>query len=335
MDEWEKSIKDQLTKNKFKVVEVFDDGTNGANEVAHLRLADGTEIIQKVMLGVRTYHQRRKALTEVVNYLLDFHLGEGACGYVVPALFAERFQNYESYSAVWGKENVDGHKRICQVIRDYAPLWSGENWRGEIYKTLRPLGAVDNRIFNKIHTNHSAFRIALIDFITVNQDRSARNWTFDPAQDKFFAIDNGMAWYHEYPEPNWLGGCVIDDVILQVGAWRFISGVFTTALAGRELSEELLKGMKNFDSKAFFKEIGIASKRLGYPENIHEDWRFTGLFRRFLWIRDKGRFPTSEEYRKWRVSSGLMNPDKIIETGGKSVWKIEMDKDRESKKNEV
>jgi len=46
-------VEKQLKAGEWDLIEKFDDGTNGANEVGHVRLRDGTEIIHKVMLAVR------------------------------------------------------------------------------------------------------------------------------------------------------------------------------------------------------------------------------------------------------------------------------------------
>ena len=40
-------VEKQLKAGEWDLIEKFDDGTNGANEVGHVRLRDGTEIIQK------------------------------------------------------------------------------------------------------------------------------------------------------------------------------------------------------------------------------------------------------------------------------------------------
>lgn len=323
-------VKDHLIRGKFKVVKIFDDGTHGANEVAHLRLTNGVEIVQKVMLGVKIYHQRRKALTEAVMYLLDRNIGPE---YVVPEIYVELFKLYPSYTKIWGERNVEGHERICQVVRGYAPKWSGEEWRGSLYAAIGNLEEVDKRIKEKISTSPTAEKISVLDFLTVNQDRSARNWATDG--EKFYAIDNGMAWFHEFPEGDWRSGCVIDNVLLQVGKWRFISGVFTTLWAGRKLSGLLLNQMKNFyrNKVPFLEQVEANSLKLGFPPGMCEDWRFIGILRRLDWMVKKGRQPTAKEYRKWRKDSDLMTPERIVALGGKVKWRKSWDIDRKVKQH--
>jgi len=50
---FETRVKKQLRDGEWDLIEKFDNGTKGANEVGHVRLRDGTEIIHKVMLAVR------------------------------------------------------------------------------------------------------------------------------------------------------------------------------------------------------------------------------------------------------------------------------------------
>jgi hypothetical protein len=308
------------------VVEVYDDGTGGANEVARMRLEDGREVVDKVMLSNKIYHQRRKALTEVTAYLLDRGLGGAA---IVPPMYAELFTPTPGYLALWGAENAEGAERVCRVVRQYAPAQPGDEWRGEVYRCIGNLAAADMQCRSILSAHPDAERISLLDFLTINQDRSARNWVTDHGH-RFYAIDNGMAWFHEYPESDaWQQGCVIDDVILQVKEWSFISGIFSTLWAGRPLSPALLEGLWNFDQRNFLDGIDRAAVELGFPAGLSADWRFEGIMRRLDWITDHERQPTAEEYRAWHMGSPLMTPPEITETGGKIVWKLEMDRDLE------
>jgi hypothetical protein len=320
---WKDKIKPQLN-NYFEIVEIYDDGTNGSNEVARIKLTDGTEIVTKVMLGVKKYHQRRKALTEVAMYLLDAGLGGDR---VVPDLYAELFELTPVYADIWGQHNIEGHFRVCQVVREYAPAQPGDEWRGEVYKELGNLKKADQRCREIIENHPDAERISVLDFLTINQDRSARNWVTDHGQ-CFFAIDNGMAWYHSYPESDeWRDGCVIDDVILQKDPWKFISGIFTTSYAGRQLSRDLHQRLHGFDETKFLQGIEQGALDLGFPSGLSQDWRFEGVLRRLRWMVKSGRQPTEKEYRSWHKKSKLMTPPEIIVTGGKLIWNIEMDYD--------
>jgi len=277
------------------------------------------------MLANKKYHQRRKALTEVVMYLLDDLIGGPR---VVPDLYAELFRLTPAYARLWGEENYEGHGRVCQVVRDYAPAQPGDEWRGEMYLQLEHLDEADEHCKAVMSDHSDAEKISLLDFLTINQDRSARNWVTDHGA-RFYAIDNGMAWFHEYPESDdWKYGCAIDDVILQVEPWRFISGIFTTLWAGRDLSPALLDGLRNFDEAEFLKRIDRAAVDLGFPAGISADWRFEGILRRLRWMADQGRQPTAREYRDWYSGSDLFTPPEIVASGGEIVWKLEWDYDR-------
>lgn len=316
-------VRPQL-KEGFTIVEIYDDGRNGDNEVARVCLPDGTEIVSKVMLSNKKYHQRRKALTEVVMYLLDEGFGGNR---VVPDLYAELFELTPAYAQVWGDENVEGATRICQVVREYAPCQPGDEWRGEVYRSTGDLSRADKTCQAVIENHPDAERISILDFITINQDRSARNWVTDRGG-RFYAIDNGMAWFHEYPESDdWKYGCAIDDVILQVKPWQFISGVFTTSWAGRPLSPTMHAALNGFDEAGFLQSVDGAAQGLAFPAGLSQDWRFEGVLRRLRWIRDNGRQPTVEEYRNWHKGSEMMTPPEIVAGGGQLVWELAMDYD--------
>lgn len=323
MNNFKRCIKPQL-KDNLNLVEIYDNGTNGDNEVCRVRLIDNSDIVIKVMLANKKYHQRRKALTEVTMYLLDKGLNGNR---VVPDVYVELFELTPAYEKVWGKNNIEGHQRVCSVVRGFAPHGPGDEWRGEVYRTIGDLDKADIHCKEIIEHHPDAERISILDFITINQDRSARNWVTDYGK-RFYAIDNGMAWFHEYPESdNWKFGCAIDDVILQRNPWQFISGVFTTSWAGMPLSAHMAEALNNFDELDFLQGIENAAQALGFPAGLSEDWRFEGLLRRLRWIRNNGRQPTAEEYRNWHQGSELMTPPEIVKSGGKIVWNLEMDYD--------
>lgn len=323
---FKQTVKPLLARG-FEVIEVYDDGTGGSNEVACVRLApDDREVVVKTMLAVKKYHQRRKALTEVVFYLLDVLIGGRR---VVPDLYAELYSSTPAYTAAWGARNPEGHQRVCQVVRDYAPGGPGDEWRGAMYADLGDLSAADEYCQAVIEAHRDAEKISLLDFLTINQDRSARNWVTDRGI-SFYAIDNGMAWFHEYPNGDgWKQGCVIDDVLLQREPWQFISGVFTTSWAGRPLSEELAVGLSPgiFDETAFLRGVDVAATRLGFPAGMSQGWRFEGILRRLRWIAREGRQPSADEYRAWRRGSDLFTPPEIVASGGQIVWRPEWDRD--------
>ncbi len=338
---FEQKVKKQLRAGEWDLIEKFDDGTSGANEVGHVRLRDGTEIIHKVMLAVRIAppdgpkpplskvrgRQRRKAITEVTFALLDKFIGDEL---VAPNVYAQLWEPTDTYDIHWGEKNIDGYDKVCEVIREYAPKYSGEEWRGEIYKETRmPLHAVDAQIKYQMSTSLDAQRIAILDMLTINQDRSARNWATDG--ERFYAIDNGMAWFHEYPDNDgWKGGCVIDDVIIQIGSfpkdWRFISGVFSTLWENEPIHEDILGGMKNFDKKGWLNEISKGAVKLGFPKNLSEDWRFYAILKRMGWMVENKKLPSKETYRGWLKGSKYMTPPEVVKDGGKIIWLPEWDK---------
>jgi hypothetical protein len=300
------------------------DGTNQSNEIGLLKRVDCQDILQKVMLTSAKYHQRRKALAEMVSAWIDEGLGGQR---VVPETYAETFEATKGYNDLWGERPKEpGRVRICQVIHKFLQAVPGDEWRGAEYRRLGNLAEADYVCRRIIEARPDAERIALLDFLTINQDRSARNWITDRGQ-RFYAIDNGMAWFHEFPESDeWKIGCVIDDVLIQRGPWRFISGVFTTSYAGRRLSTTLKAQLRAFNWKLFCKNLDTSCQWLGLPD-LSSDWRFLGLRRRWVRIARQGRFPSEGEYRGWlNNGSELFTPPEIVASGGQIVWRDVEDK---------
>lgn len=318
-------IKTLLDNGFFDFIEIMPegnrrhDGANTSNEIGILEYA-GIQIVQKVMLTSPKYHQRRKALTEMVSAWIDEGLGPPL---VVPLTYAEVFEPTGAYHDHWGEWPQEmGRVRVCQVIhRYYKNAVPGDEWRGHEYRNRGNLEETDIYCRSVIESHPEAERIALLDFLTINQDRSARNWMTDLGR-RFYAIDNGMAWFHEYPDSDdWKIGCVIDDVLIQRDPWRFISGIFTTSYAGRRLSATLGAQMAAFSWLLFCENLDLSCWWLGLSQ-LSEDWRFLGLKRRFDWIKRKDRFPTADEYRDWlNNGSELLTPPEIVASGGKIVWR--------------
>jgi hypothetical protein len=294
------------------------DGTNQSNEIGLIKTADGQNILQKVMLTSHKYHQRRKALTEMVHAWIDEGLGGQR---VVPMTYVESFDPDINYLKLWGLQPREpGRVRVCQVVHEFLQGVPGDEWRGHVYRGRGNLPEADIHCRSVIEGHPDAERIALLDILTINQDRDARNWI--KGKGGFWAIDNGMAWFHEYPESDdWKIGCVIDDVLIQIGPWRFISGVFTTSYAGRGLSANLKILLGAFNWQKFCENLDLSCQWLGLSQ-LSLDWRFLGLKRRLEWIREQGRFPTADEYRSWlNDGSELFTPPEIIASGGKIVWR--------------
>ena len=335
----------------MELVQVYDDGTNGANEVASWKNDDGEMFVLKVMVISRPkVHQRRKALTESVFWELDYGLGRGYVSNPVEVGMWEdgRFPYHERQ---FGRKNIDGWQRMCWVRRGYSDGLPGDEWRGRLASAGNKGGlsgagnltAADQHAMDTIGRHPDAARIAMLDFLTGNQDRSARNWctNMPPIVRKegpgigFFAIDNGMAWFHEYwsrgeknnyPEYGWRQGFVIDDVLIQHDPWRFISGVFTTSWAGMKIPQPLLDAMRDFDRVAWLRKVATACELLGYPVAMAGDWRFEAILRRMDFMAGVGRFVRKEEYRGWRENgSPLLTPPEVIGSGGLEVWTLAMD----------
>lgn len=324
-------IKPLLDKGEFNFIKIMPeggdrlhDGTNLSNEIG-IWEREGIQVLQKVMLTSIKYHQRRKALTEMVSAWLDEGLGPPL---IVPSTYAEIFSRTDSYRTIWGDKPKDSSRaRVCQVVHVYYDsAMPGDEWRGAVYQELGDLEKADEYCRNVIENNIEAEKMALLDFLTINQDRSARNWLTD-GRGRFYAIDNGMAWFHEYPHSEaWEVGCVIDDVLLQRKPWQFISGIFTTSYAGRKLSASLVEQLHVFNWSLFCKNLDMSCQWLGISL-LSLDWRFLGLRRRLEWIKDKGRFPTTGEYRGWfNDGSELFTPPEIIASGGEIVWEMVEDK---------
>jgi hypothetical protein len=240
---------------------------------------------------------------------------------VVPFTYAEVFKTTDLYKAVWGEPKEAGRQRVCHVVHQYVDnATPGDEWRGQVYRQLRNLVKADEHCRAVIEDHPDAERIALLDFLTINQDRSARNWITNSGH-RFYAIDNGMAWFHEYPEnDDWKIGTVIDDVLIQRGPWRFISGIFTTSYAGRRLSNLLISQLRDFSWLLFCENLNLSCQWLGLSQ-LSLDWRFLGLKRRLMWIMEKERFPTAEEYRGWLENgSKLFTPPEIVASGGQLIW---------------
>jgi len=152
------------------------DGTNQSNEIGLFKVG-GLNILQKTMLTSHKYHQRRKALTEMVSAWLDGVLGGQR---VVPLTYAEDFEPTNGYSSIWGdKPKEPGRIRICQVVHKFVQAVPGDEWRGHEYRTRGNLAEADIHCRSVIEAHPDAERIALLDFLTINQDRSARNWVTD------------------------------------------------------------------------------------------------------------------------------------------------------------
>jgi hypothetical protein len=109
----------------MELIEVFDDGTSGANEVARWRSGKGEFILKVMVVSRPKVHQRRKALTEAAFWLLD----EGIGGLVVSnpvGVGMWRDGQFPWHEAKFGAKNSEGWQRICYVLRGYSPGVPGD-----------------------------------------------------------------------------------------------------------------------------------------------------------------------------------------------------------------
>jgi hypothetical protein len=144
-----------------------------ANKIKVSTLDSGALVLLKVIRPEVCYIPRLKVLGETAYSLLDYHLNP-----------AERVT-----------------PNICPISknilwREFIQGLPGEIWRGQIYKNVKSLEEADLAIVNQVLDNHFAQRIALLDFIFLCQDRSARNW-IKADKGRFWAVDNGMFWAYK------------------------------------------------------------------------------------------------------------------------------------------
>ena len=299
----------------FEVVKIYDDGSGHTNEVALVRLADGQEVVTKVLLVRMRYQQRLKSLMEMTVSGVDEQLGDN--GRVVMPMHARLFVPSDRYDSVFGPEQPE-RPRVAHLIWKHAPGIDGE-------KYWQTVGS--DYLKGQIVDHPDTERIALIDLLVINQDRALKNWVTNNGQ-RFYAIDNGMAWYNEQPYffNAYIWGCGVKCLIQERG-WQPIAGVFSTLWAGRPIRKELLDALQTFDPILFNRVVDYWAQQLGFPEPIAEDFRFEGILRRIEWFAEAGRFPTRDEYYSWRPQPGhgdgspLMNVNLMLEDGAKAIWR--------------
>ena len=312
--EWGRDAAEKFDEG-FEIIQVYDNGLNHTNEVALIRLKDGQQVVTKAMLLRPKYHQRLKSLMEIAFTHIDEQLG-GPDRVALP-IHARLFKPSDRYLEAFGPED-DERPRIAHLIWKFAPGIDGQTWHQQVgHDPIRSQG----------RDHPDAERIALLDLLVINQDRSLRNWVTTGGA-RFFAIDSGMAWYNQQPfyfNPE-IWGCGV-KCLIQDGPWKPIAGVFSTLWAGRTIRPALLQGLQNFDETAFNDRVDLTAGHLGFPEPMSGDFRFEGIRRRIRWFAHYGRLPSKDEYYTWRPVLGygdgtpMMNAMKLLADGAKAIWR--------------
>lgn len=266
---------------------------------------DGEMILSKTISDTVVYIPRLKLLGEMAYALFDWH--------------------------------IDPEKRVtpnaCAVsrntiVRQFIEGWPGEVWRGELYRQKSNLESADLVIVDRILESPSAQRIALLDFIFLCQDRSARNWIEHDGV--FYAIDNGMfwPWKNRYIDKKALYTGSVDHlkppmeaIVSYDSQFSFRNGIFSSLYAGHGISDLLLKHLAEFDWSQYLADLAEIIKPLGYPLKLMIDWRFNQIGERAAWLLGKCRFPTAAETYNDDWQSLIIKP-----ADGVEVWEREWER---------
>lgn len=273
-----------------------------ANEIRVCNLPDSSMVLLKIIRPEVVYIPRLKILGEVAYSLLDYHLNpaERVTPNVCPI-----------------SENI--------LWRQFVQGLPGEVWRGTIYKEKGELEAADLIIVDRILNDRFAQRIALLDFIFLCQDRSARNWIKD-SKNRFWAVDNGMLWVYKgrHADKETAKTGKVDHLNHPMEAlippsknaeFNFRIGIFSSLYAGRLINDGLLAWLHQVDWQQYLRELAQLIDVLGYPFNIIDDWRFAMLKARINILLESRRFPTITDDDWNHLSTQTWTAD--------TVWKIE------------
>jgi hypothetical protein len=273
-----------------------------ANKIRVIILDSGELVLLKIIRPEVVYIPRLKILGEVAYSLLDYHLNpaERVAPNVCPV-----------------SENI--------LWREFIQGLPGEVWRGTIYKERGSLETADLIILDQILSDRFAQRIALLDFIFLCQDRSARNW-IKGTKNRFWAVDNGMLWAYKgrYADKETVRTRRVDHLNHPMKAlvscdakFEFQIGVFSSLYAGRIINDGLLAWLYEIDWRQYLQELNGLISVLGYPFSFVDDWRFMMLEARANWMLEKRRFPKmNEAFNEWQRF--VDQPEGLEE-----AWKIE------------
>jgi hypothetical protein len=278
-----------------------------ANNIKVVTLDRGALVLLKIIRPEVVYIPRLKILGEVAYSLLDYHLNpaERVTPNVCPV-----------------SENI--------LWREFIQGLPGEVWRGTIYKGTQSLEAADLMIVDQILNDRFAQRIALLDFILLCQDRSARNWIKD-GRNRFWAVDNGMFWAYKgrYADKETIRTGKVDHLnhpmealVSRSSKFEFQIGVFSSLYAGRIINDGLLAWLYNVDWRKYLRELNGLIGVLGYPFSMIYDWRFVMLEARANWLLEKRRFPRMTEAFGEEWQQLIDRPEICIEEWG-IEWETE------------
>jgi len=252
-----------------------------ANKIKVITLDGGALVLLKIIRGEVVYIPRIKILGEVAYSLFDYHLNP-----------AERIT-----------------PNVCPISentlwRQFVQGLSGEIWRGTIYEETKNLEGADLKIVDHILSDRFAQRIALLDFVFLHQDRSARNWIKD-GRNRFWAIDNGMFWPYKgrHADKRTVKTRKVDHlnhpmealIPASLAEFSFQIGIFSSLYTGRIINDGLLAWLHQVDWQQYLNELNQLVGALGYPFSMIYDWRFRVLRMRAKWLLEKRRFPTTAE----------------------------------------
>jgi hypothetical protein len=272
------------------------------NKIKVITLSGDVSVLLKVIRPEVCYIPRIKVLGEVAYSLFDYHLNpaERVTPNVCPI-----------------SENI--------LWREFIQGLPGEIWRGTIYKETQSLEAADLKIVDRILQSRFAQRIALLDFIFLFQDRSARNWLW-AWKGRFWVVDNGMLWVYNgrHVDKDTVRTGEIDHLnhpmealVSRKSVFSFRIGLFSSLYAGRQINDGLLAWLYQINWLQYWRELNNLVGVLGYPFCVIGDWRFSALKGRANWLLEKRRFPTANEaFDDWQQF--IDQP-----TDGKEVWEIE------------
>lgn len=251
-----------------------------ANEIRVCTLPDASMVLLKIIRPDVVYIRRLKTLGEVAYSLLDYHLNpaERVTPNVCPI-----------------SENI--------LWRQFVQGLPGEIWRGNLFKIKQNLELADLEIVERVLHSRDAQRIALLDFIFLCQDRSARNWIVD-SYGQFWAVDNGMFWAYKgrYADKETVRTGEVDHLSRPMEAlvsrdakFEFQIGIFSSLYAGQPIDDGLMAWLYQINWRQYLRELNTLIGVLGYPFSMIYDWRFKMLRVRAKRLLEKRRFPTANE----------------------------------------